>query len=88
MRRVETSELTGPLLRAARALVNVSSEHLAQATKLGLATIKRAEASEGVTRLTSANAERLLEVYEKLGVIFVQDDTVQAGVHLLRKSRR
>ena len=75
-------------MRAARALVDVSSEHLAQATKLGLATIKRAEASEGVTRLTSANAERLLEVYEKLGVIFVQDNAVQAGVHLLRKSGR
>ena len=88
MRRIETSELTGPLLRAGRALADVSAEHLAQATKLGLATIKRAEASEGVTRLTSANAERLLEAYERLGVIFVLDDTVQAGVHLLRKSRR
>ena len=88
MRRVEASELTGPLLRAGRALADVSAEHLAQSTKLGLATIKRAEASEGVTRLTSANAERILEVYERLGVIFVQDEAVRSGVHLLRKSGR
>ena len=88
MRRIETSELTGPLLRAGRALADVTAEHLAQTTSLGLATIKRAEASEGVTRLTSSNAKRLLEAYERLGIIFVQDEAIQAGVHLLRRSER
>ncbi len=75
-------DLSGRLLRAARALAGVKAEDLAAHSKLGLATIKRAEASEGPTRLTEANAERLIEALEHFGVEMVWGEAGAHGVRL------
>jgi transcriptional regulator with XRE-family HTH domain len=73
--------LTGPQLRAARGLINMSIAELAQVTKLALNTIRRAEASDGLIQTTQANADRLRSVMEEFGVSFVPADEVAgAGV--------
>src|SRR6516165_9469820 len=47
--------LSGPQIRAARALLKFSAEHLARAAALGVNTIRRAELAEDATSLTAAN---------------------------------
>ena len=75
-------ELTGPLLRAARALAGWKAEELAAESKVSLATIKRAETSSGATRMTEANAERLIEVFGRKGVVFLEHPSYGKGVHV------
>ncbi len=74
-------ELTGPLLRAARALASIKAEELSAESKVSLATIKRAETSVGLTRMTEANAERLIEVLRTRGVVFLRHSEYGDGVH-------
>ena len=74
-------ELTGPLLRAARALAGLKAEELSTESKISLATIKRAETSVGLTRMTEANAERLIEVLRTRGVVFLRHSEYGDGVH-------
>lgn len=71
----ESSCLTGDLIRAARALARLRLEDLAADTALGVATLKRAEASRGPTRLTEANARRILEAFAARGVEFIAADS-------------
>lgn len=70
--------LTGAQLRAARALINISGEELAERTQLGLSTIRRAEAEDGPVGTTRANAKLLRTALESLGVEFL-DESKEAG---------
>jgi transcriptional regulator with XRE-family HTH domain len=62
--------ITGAQLRAARALLNMSAQELADGTSLGVATIRRAEASDGDVAMTKANAERIVQFLAACGVRF------------------
>lgn len=77
--------LTGAQLRAARALLNLSAEALAEETKIGLRTIGRAEQENGPVRITAANAERLISALEERGVEFLSREGVGAGVRVRSK---
>lgn len=68
MADVGFSWLTGPALRAARILSGLSAKEVATLSGLGEATIKRAEACPGQTRLTLVNAKALLATYSKRGI--------------------
>lgn len=63
--------LTGAQLRAARALLNLTAEALAEETSIGLRTIGRAEREDGPVRMTAANAERLIQALEARGIEFL-----------------
>ena len=82
MRSLTGRELTGPLVRAARGLLGLSIESLAQMSLLSVATIKRAEAEQGPVRITAANSERLVEVFARANVIFVDHGSLGQGVIL------
>ena len=85
----DPATLTGPQLRAARALLGVSGEELASETRLGLATIRRAEAEAGVVKLTRANAQLIVATLEGLGVQFLAaDKTGGPGVRMAIKEAR
>lgn len=71
---VHFSWLTGPALRAARILSGLSAKEIAALSGLGEATIKRAEASQGQTRLTLANARVLLATYSARGITVAGGD--------------
>ena len=69
----QPSGLTGSQLRAARALLGMSAQALAERSKVSLRTIRRAEADNGMVSMTDANASRLIEVLTARGVIFGGD---------------
>lgn len=71
-------------MRAARALLRWSAEDLAKFSKLGVATIRRAEAHDGATNLTDANADAVRRALEKAGVEFIPANGGGPGVRLRR----
>ena len=77
--------ITGAQLRAARALLRLSAEDLASRSKVGVATIRRAEAHDGPTAMTAVNAEAIRRTLESAGVEFIPENGGGAGVRL--KSR-
>lgn len=80
----DSSQLTGGQIRAARALLRWSAQDLADHSKLGVATIRRAESLDGAVEMTPANAELVTRTLEAAGVEFTNGDA--PGVRL--KARR
>lgn len=74
-------------MRAARALVRWTAGDLASAAKVGLMTVRRAEAVDGALNLTEANAAAVRRALEEAGVIFVDENGEGPGVRL-RKRRQ
>src|SRR4051812_19713462 len=74
-------------LRAARGLLNVSAEKLAEEAKVSLKTIRRAEKSKEVVLITAINADRIVEVLESRGVRFINEKD-EIGVVLMRRAAR
>lgn len=66
-------------LRAARAALGLSVEACAKQSGLGVNTIRRAEAG-GLEAVTGANAARLVETLERLGVTFLAADEQGPGL--------
>ncbi|MGV8998275.1 MAG: helix-turn-helix domain-containing protein [Parvibaculaceae bacterium] len=58
-------------IRAARGLLGWSQNELANATELGLSTIKRMEASAGLVQGNGGNIWRLQQVLEGAGIVFI-----------------
>jgi hypothetical protein len=67
-------KITGAQIRAARALLRWTADDLAERSKLGVATIRRAEAVDGPVPITVANADALVRTFEKAGVEFLNGD--------------
>ena len=74
--------ITGSQLRAARALLNISAEELAKLSNIGIATIRRAEANDGPTKLTAANLAAAQTALEAAGVEFIPENGSGPGVRL------
>lgn len=74
--------LTGPQLRAARALLGITAQELANASKLGVTTIRRAELEAGRVSMTAANAEHLVRTLERAGIEFIAANGGGPGVRL------
>lgn len=82
--RPNAVRLTGAQLRAARGLLDLSAEELADETKLSLKTIRRAEQAHGPVPITRANAEHIISILEGRGVQFIDANGDGAGVRLTR----
>ena len=74
--------LTSTQIRASRGLLRWSAEDLARAAALGLATIKRAEAAENETSMTTANDLAVRRALEAAGVEFIDENGGGPGVRL------
>jgi hypothetical protein len=81
----DSGQLTGAQMRAARALLRWSAQDLADRSKLGVATIRRAEALDGIIEMTPANAQLVTRTLEAAGVEFTNGDA--PGVRLSSKRR-
>lgn len=68
------SRITGSQIRAARALVRWRAEDLAREARIGVATVRRAEAKDGDHGMTEANEAAVLSALETAGVIFVAEN--------------
>jgi ribosome-binding protein aMBF1 (putative translation factor) len=72
-------------MRAARAFLRWSADDLAKAANVGVATIRRAEAEDGVPNLLVNNMEAIRHALEKAGVEFINGDA--PGVKVPRKEK-
>ena len=72
--------LTSAQIRAARALIRWRAEDLARASAVGVATIRRAELTEGVTAMTTANDAAVRRALENAGIEFIDENGGGPGV--------
>jgi ribosome-binding protein aMBF1 (putative translation factor) len=80
--------LTSGQIRAARGLLRWSAEDLAREAALGLATIKRAEAADHETSMTTANDLAVRRALEAAGVEFIDENGGGPGVRLGKRHQK
>jgi hypothetical protein len=61
---------------------------LAEKTKIGIATLRRAESADGPVGMTAANAAGVRAALESAGVIFVDENGEGPGVRLRKAGAR
>jgi transcriptional regulator with XRE-family HTH domain len=71
--------ITGPQMRAARALLGIDQRELAQRSGLSLPTIQRMEASDGVIRGNVDSMMKLVEALGAAGIELIGDDAASHG---------
>lgn len=84
--RVPIQNVSNRQIKAARALVGWSQEHLTVASGVSLPTIKRLESADGLLGGRQGTRERLIEALGKAGVIFIEGGDEGPGVRLRARS--
>lgn len=79
--------LLGSQIRAARAFLRWRAEDLAKQSAVGVATIRRAELSEGETALTAANEAAIRRALEQGGIEFIEGNGGGPGIRLRKISQ-
>lgn len=80
----DMNEITAEQIRAARAMLRITAQQLAEAAQVGVATVRRAEAETGPISITVANAAAIRAALEAAGVEFIESNGCGAGVRLRR----
>lgn len=75
-------------IRAARALLRLSVVDLAEASGVGVATIKRIEASDGLPSANARTLDALSRALQALGVEFLGAPDDAPGVRLIKPSQK
>jgi transcriptional regulator with XRE-family HTH domain len=70
--------ITGPQLRAARALLGIDQRQLAQIASLSLPTIQRMESSNGVVRGNVDSLMKLVDALAASGIELIGEGTVSS----------
>jgi predicted transcriptional regulator len=68
--------ITGPQMRAARALLGIDQKQLAELAGVSLPTIQRMEASEGTVRGVIDTLTKVVEAFDRAGVDLLGDNAV------------
>jgi len=76
------TRLSGTQIRAGRALLRWSADRLAEVAEVGVATVRRAEASDGTVETTRANEQAIRRALEEAGVEFIEPNGGGPGVRL------
>jgi hypothetical protein len=74
--------MKGGQIRAARALLRWTADMLAERSKVGVATIKRAEGVDGDVKMTAANVDAVQRALETAGIEFIPENGGGAGVRM------
>jgi hypothetical protein len=75
--------LTSTQIRAARALIHWSADELANASEVGVTTIRRAELEPSETKLTRVNDQAIRRTLEAAGILFIDAEFgIGPGVRL------
>lgn len=78
------SMVSGQQIKAARLLLGLDSRQLAVMADVGVATIKRFEAADGIPASRSGNLEKVRSALEAQGIRFLGDPITSPGVQLIR----
>jgi hypothetical protein len=73
---------TAGQMKAARALLELSGEKLAELSGVSLVAIRRAEASRGLAGMMRANADAIRTALEGAGIQFIPENGGGVGVRL------
>lgn len=76
--------VTSEQLRAARSMLRMEQERLAEASGVGVSTIRRLEGLDGELRAQATTLRRLERALEAAGVVFTNGD--EPGVRLRRRA--
>jgi predicted transcriptional regulator len=68
--------ITGPQMRAARALLGIDQKQLAERAGVSLPTIQRMEASEGTVRGVIDTLTKVVEAFDRAGIELIADNAV------------
>jgi transcriptional regulator with XRE-family HTH domain len=79
--------LTSAQIRAARTLIRWRAEDLARESRVGVATIRRAELAENETSMTTPNDLAVRRALESAGVEFIDENGGGPGVRLRKRSQ-
>ena len=71
--------ITGPQMRAARALLGFDQRQLAKASCLSLPTIQRMESSDGVVRGNVDSLMKLVDALSANGIELIGDGAASSG---------
>lgn len=71
--------LIGQQIRAARALLRWSHGRLAKEAKVGIATIQRAEAVDGIPNVQARTLNAIQVTLERAGVVFLDEGEMRPG---------
>jgi hypothetical protein len=82
------SPLTGPQIRAARALIGWSAQLLSRRCAVSLRTIRRAELAEHHTSMTTPNDLAIRRALEGAGVEFIDEDGGGPGVRFRKRQSK
>ena len=85
---MKNAPLTGPQIRAGRALVRWRAQDLARESAVGIATIKRAELAAGETSMTVANDLAVRRALEAAGVEFIDGNGGGPGLRLRKPPKQ
>ena len=80
-------KISSAQMRAARALLRWSALDLATASKVGVATIRRAEVVDGEIPVTLPNEAALRQTLEAAGIEFIEDNGGGEGVRFCSPQR-
>lgn len=74
--------LTVGQLRAARAVLSMTLKELAELTSIGIATLKRYEAAEGIPPSRKGHLATLRQFYESRGIEFIGSAEDRPGIRI------
>jgi transcriptional regulator with XRE-family HTH domain len=80
------NEITGSQIRAARALVRWTAADLANLASVGVSTIRRAEAEDGLPPITAANLKLIRIAFEDAGIEFISRNGGGVGVRFKNRT--
>ena len=80
--RVSIQNVSNRQIKAARALVGWSQEHLTAASGVSLPTVKRLESADGLLGGRQGTRERLIDALARAGIVFIHDGDEGLGVRL------
>lgn len=72
--------ITGPQIRAARALLGIDQRELARLSGLSVPTIQRMEACEGTVRVVVESLEKVMNAFAEAGVELIVEGAPSQGV--------
>jgi hypothetical protein len=77
--------LTSGQIRAARAFLRWTAEQLAGASRVGVATIRRAELAEAETSMNTPNDTAIRRALEAAGIEFIDENGGGPGVRMRKR---
>ncbi len=81
-------EITAEQIKSARAALGLTTKSVSDATDIGLATLKRYEASTGVPKSRKGHLAALRQFFEASGIEFIGTAEEGPGIRLWKEGRR